>query len=150
MKRGKRLWVGAAAAGAIVAVALTASAMRPRCTQVAGDRQISIPLAQIARGAIAFFCYHDQAGDRVRFILARDQDGKVHSVLDACHRCYSYHEGYASSHGDLVCRYCGNRYKLKTMEKGQASCVPVSLPSRQRNGLIVVQVSDLKRGRALF
>lgn len=150
MMRGNRFWVGAATAGAIVALALSASALRPRCTQVGAAEHIDIPLSRLARGAIAFFCYHDQAGVRLRFILARDEDGKVHSVLDACRQCYSYHKGYTSSAGELVCRFCGNRYKLKTMEKGEASCVPVRLPSRQHDGLIEVRVSDLKQGRALF
>jgi hypothetical protein len=36
------------------------------------------------------------------------------------------------------------------MEKGQASCVPVSLPNRQHDGMIEVRVSDLKQERALF
>ena len=150
MKRAKRFWVIAASIGAIAAVALGASTMRPRCTRVSGDDRINIPLAQLARGAVSFFCYHDNAGDRLRFILARDEDGKVHAALDACRQCYTNHQGYTTSDGQLVCRFCGNRYNLRSMEKGQASCVPVSLPNRQHDGMIEVRVSDLKQGRALF
>jgi uncharacterized membrane protein len=150
MKRAKRFWVVAGSIGAIAAVALGGSAMRPRCTQVSGDDRVSIPLAQLARGAVSFFCYHDNAGDRLRFILARDEDGKVHAALDACRQCYTNHQGYTASDGQLVCRFCGNRYNLRAMEKGQASCVPVSLPNRQHDGLVEVRVSDLKQGRALF
>ena len=148
MRRAKRFWVVVVSVAAVAALAL--GTLRPRCTQVSGSESINIPLSQLARGAISFFCYHDSAGDRLRFILARDEDGKVHSVLDACHQCYSYHKGYTSSHGELVCRLCGNRYSLKAMEKGQASCVPVSLPSKQHDGLVEVKVADLKQGRALF
>lgn len=150
MTRAKRFWVIVAGTGAIIALTLGASAVRPRCTRVSGDERIKIPLAQLARGAIAFFCYHDSAGDRLRFVLARDEDGKVHAVFDACRQCYSYHKGYMSSGGELVCRFCGNRYNFKAMEKGQASCVPVSLPNRQHDGLIEVRVADLKQGRSLF
>ena len=148
--KAKRFWVVVASAGAVAALALGTSAMRPQCTEVSGSENIHIPLSQLARGAASFFCYNDSAGDRVRFILARDEDGNVHSALDACRQCYSYHQGYTSSKGELVCRFCGNRYKVSAMEKGRDSCVPVKLPNKQHDGLVEVKVADLKQGRSLF
>jgi uncharacterized membrane protein len=146
----RRFWVVAAASVAVIMLVLSSAAVRPRCTRVVGSDQVSVPLASLAHGAINFFCYDDPAGARLRFILARDEDGRVHSVLDACHQCSVYHKGYTASKGDLICRLCGNRYRIRAMEKGQASCVPVSLPFRERNGVVEVKVSDLKQGRSLF
>jgi len=148
--RARRLWIIATAGIAMIALLLGTSSLRPHCTPVSGIEQISIPLGQVGRGVSSFFCHRDEGGKRLRFILARDEEGNVHSVLDACRQCSSYHKGYASSDGDLVCRLCGNRYQLSAMEKGRASCVPVELPNRQHNGIVEIQVSDLKRGRALF
>jgi hypothetical protein len=59
-------------------------------------------------------------------------------------------QGYASSDGDLIWRLCGSRYKLSAMEKGRPSRVPVGLPNRQLDGIVEIQVSDLKREKALF
>lgn len=150
MRRARRFWILLATVGIVVALALGSSAMRPRCVAVDGEEAVSVPLARLARGAVSFFCYRDSAGARLRFILARDEDGKVHSVFDACRQCYSYQKGYTASRGDLVCRLCGNRYEIKSMEKGHASCVPINLPNRQHGDVVEVKVSDLKRGKALF
>ena len=61
-----------------------------------------------------------------------------------------YGEGYASSHGYLVCRYCGNRYKLDAMESGFVSCVPVKLPFQTTGHRVNINPADLERGRGLF
>jgi uncharacterized membrane protein len=123
--------------------------MRPRCVHVSGADRIEIPAAALARNAVSFFCY-DDGGDHLRFMLARDSGGVVHSAFDACNQCSGFHKGYAQSHGEVVCRFCGNKYPLRALEKGKASCVPVALPSREQDGTVEVTVADLKRGRDLF
>jgi uncharacterized membrane protein len=151
MRRAKRIWIGGVAVTAVLVLAVAIPALRPRCIQVAGDDRVLIPIADLARGAASFFCYRDAAGDHLRFILARDDEGHVHSVMDACHQCYNFHKGYAvSSNGEVVCRLCGNKYSLKGMEAGKASCVPVALPNRQHDGMVEVKVADLKQQRQLF
>jgi len=144
------MWFGIAALGAISAAVLAVPAMRPGCTAVTGSDRISVPLARLGTGAAAFFCYRDDAGERLRFVLARDDQGKVHSIIDACRQCGKFHEGYTSAGGELICRVCGNRYKLAQIEKGEASCVPLALPSRQDRDRIEVKVSDLKQVSRLF
>jgi uncharacterized membrane protein len=124
--------------------------MRPFCTAVGGNDRITIPLSQLTAGAVSFFCYHNAAGDRLRFILARDADGKVHSVVDACRQCGKFHEGYTTAHGELICRFCGNKYQVADIERGQASCVPLGLPSRQHSDHVEIRVSDLKQVSRLF
>jgi uncharacterized membrane protein len=124
--------------------------VRPQCTVLIGNDTLVIPGASLVRGAVRFFCYRDRAGERLRFILARDSDGNVHAVFDACRQCYKFHKGYSVLGGYLVCRLCGNRYALKEMQAGKASCVPVKLPLAQRGDSVEVKVVDLRRGRPLF
>jgi uncharacterized membrane protein len=151
MRRRKQIWIIAAAVTAIAVLLIIVPTMRPRCTQVSGADRIAIPLEKLARGAVSFFCYTDTAGARLRFILARDDEGKVHSVMDACRQCSSFHKGYASSaKGEVICRLCGNKYHLEALEAGKASCVPVALPNRQHDGIVEVNVADLKQGSSLF
>lgn len=141
-----------AIATAVVAAAVVASPLvRPQCTMLnGGDTTLVIPGSGLVRGAVRFFCYRDRAGERLRFILARDSDAGVHAVFDACRQCYKFHKGYSVSGGYLVCRLCGNRYALKEMQAGKASCVPVKLPLVQRGDKVEVRVADLRRGRSLF
>ena len=97
-----------------------------------------------------FFTYRDRAGDQIRFLLARDATGRIKGAFDACRTCYMHNMGYVSSHGDLICRYCGNRYKLEAMESGLASCVPMKLPLQVTNHTVNIKPADLERERGLF
>lgn len=111
---------------------------------------LTISIARLGSGEARLFCYHDRAGERLRFLLARGSDGKIRAVFDACRQCYKFHQGYETSHGMLICRLCGNRYPIDHMMKGEASCVPVSLPHHEDASRVEVKVSDLKSGASLF
>jgi uncharacterized membrane protein len=150
MKRSKKLFAAVVLLTIVAGVAVGVTSMRPRCTEVAGRALIDIPVSKLALGAIDFFCYHDSHGEQLRFILARDEAGKVHSVLDTCRQCGAFHKGYTASKYELICRLCGNRYKLNQIEAGKASCIPVGLATTQRNGVVEIKVSDLKQARQSF
>jgi uncharacterized membrane protein len=111
---------------------------------------VIIPTGTLDKEQVKFYSYRDRAGEELRFILARDSNGEVHAAMDACERCYMYHKGYIWSHGYLVCKFCGNRYKLQTMESGLASCVPVRLPIRVTSHNVNIKSADLEHKRGLF
>lgn len=123
---------------------------RPACTLLHGADALHINLKGLARGDVRAYCYQDPAGQRLRFLLARDSLGNIHTAFDACRRCYKYHDGYTWSHGYLICRWCGNRYRLKNMGVGKASCVPVALASKVHGKQVTIKVKDLEAGKWLF
>ena len=133
-----------------VAVSLSAMARAPEFTPVSANPSISIETNDLGRGDMRFFSYRDRAGDQIRFLLARDSTGRIKGAIDACQRCSMYRKGYVSSGGYLVCRYCGNRYKLEAMESGLASCVPVKLPFQMTGHTVTIKPADLERERGLF
>ncbi len=138
------------AAIAIVGLMIAGALAQPRCTMLSGDNTVSIPATSLPSGSAEFFCYRDPAGRKLRFILARASDGKLHSVMDACSQCYTFHKGFSASSKGLVCRLCGNRYPLDKMDQGKASCVPMAVPSREENGRITVRIADLEKMSWLF
>jgi uncharacterized membrane protein len=111
---------------------------------------VTIPLSRLVRGRAGFFCYRDHTGARIRFILARDEHDGVHLALDACEQCGRYHLGYKAGDDEILCRYCGNRYRLNEMEKGKASCIPVKLPYAQRGDNVEIKVLDIEKRQAQF
>jgi len=119
------------------------------CTPISGRDTLNILANQIAPNSVRFFCYDDD-GAQIRFLLARDPQGKLYSVVDACAQCYRYHKGYTFKNGFLVCRLCGNRYRLRSIATGDGSCVPIKLPSQNHDHAVTVHVSDLKANRWLF
>ena len=134
----------------VVVVLLSLITSSPHFIQVKANPSISIDADNLSPGDVRFFWYRDPAGDRIRFLLARDSTGRIKCALDACQRCYMYRKGYLSSRGNLVCRYCGNRYKLEAMESGLASCVPVKLPMQVSGHTVKIKPEDLERERGLF
>lgn len=154
MARGNTKFVGrtiiASAIISVAALALAAAAVGgPRFTHLSGRDSVAISGASLDKGSIRFFSYHDEADKEIRFILGRDQSGRVHGSFDACQRCARYGKGYTSSRGYLVCRFCGNRYRFDS-RTGIGSCAPVELPVHEAGNTITVDTTELKRQRSLF
>lgn len=135
---------------AAVAIAAVVPILRPRCTELRGDKTLTVSMARLQDGEARLFCYRDRGGERLRFLLASGDDGKVRAVFDACRQCYKFHQGYDVAHGMLICRLCGNRYPIDHMTDGEASCVPVSLAHHEDASKVEIKVSDLKSGASLF
>jgi uncharacterized membrane protein len=135
------------AAGAAASLIFIASS---DCTTVTGSDEVTVNVSAMRPGSARLFCYTDDAGKRLRFVLARGTDGKVRSVFDACRQCSAFHRGYRVEGGELICRACGNRYSIDRMTEGKASCVPVSLPHKDDSGIVHLKTADLKAGRGLF
>ena len=147
---GRLLLIAAIALVGLMA-SLAVVGIGPRTTQLAGNGVIAIASGDIKPGKVRFYSYQGTAGDKIRFLLSRDQTGEVRAAMDACQRCYSFHKGYtASSDGYLICRLCGNRYKLSDKTLGIASCNPVKLPIRKVGDTVQVNSSDLERNRSMF
>jgi uncharacterized membrane protein len=137
----------------IVAVSTTvlSEVMRgPHFIPVFGGDVITIDLHDIGPGSVNFYSYKDRAGAQLRFLLARDSRGELHGAMDACRRCYLYHKGYTASGGYLICRFCGNRYKLDAMSRGLSSCVPVDLPIQVKGQTAQIKRADLEREAGLL
>jgi len=120
------------------------------CTTVTGANEVVVNATAMRPGSARLFSYTDDAGKRLRFVLARGHDGKVRSVFDACSQCSAFHRGYRVDGDELICRECGNHYSVDRMTEGKASCVPVSLPHEDDSGIVRIKTADLKAGHALF
>ena len=105
----------------------------------------------LARGTAQKYCW--KLPDRpktVRFIVARQSDGAIKVVLDACRVCYLNNQGYRHARGGLVCRFCGNRYSIDSLNIGRMSCLPFKLPFELDRGLLKIKMSDLKANAGFF
>jgi len=134
-----------------IAAAVAAGPMfAPECIVANGTEIVTLSTNDLGRGSARFFCYRDHSGHLLRFVVARGDDGMIHSVFDACRQCYRFHKGYTVADGFLICRLCGNRYKLDEMRIGLASCQPVQLENSQSGEKVDVRVAALERGHFLF
>src|SRR6266436_3439740 len=79
----------------VIAGLLTNSLSHLSCTVLNGAATLTIKLGDLGPGTVRAFCYRDPAGRKLRFLLARDSSGRVHTVFDACGQCYKFHKGYS-------------------------------------------------------
>ncbi len=138
------------AALAVIGGMLTKSLFDLPCTLLNGAGTLTIKLDDLAPDTVHAFCYRDRAGQKLRFLLARDSNGKIYTVFDACEQCYKFHKGYSVTGGYMICRVCGNRYPIAKMNIGKASCVPVPLKSKTEHDESRIKVADVKAGKWLF
>jgi uncharacterized membrane protein len=135
----------------LVAAAIFANrSLKGPCTEVHGSKLVNLSLAELKAGTARTFCYRDPHGEVIRFIVARDADGTVHSAFDACRGCFEQQLGYRVSGTNMVCRFCNRRYPVKDMETGIDSCVPIRLPHAIVPDAVQIKVADLEAGRWLF
>jgi uncharacterized membrane protein len=120
------------------------------CRIVTGQDEVSVNVSAMRPGSAQLFCYTDDAGKKLRFLLARGTDGRMRSVFDACRQCFTFHRGYQVVGGDLICRVCGNHYRIDRMTEGKLSCVPASLPHNDASNTVRIKTADLRAGHALF
>lgn len=135
---------------AIGAALATGPMFAPTCTLANGADVVTVSTNDLSRGSARFFCYRNRSGQLIRFVLARGDDGVVRAVFDACRQCYRFHKGYTMADGFLICRLCGNRYRLDEMRVGLASCRPVGLENTEHGGKLEVRVAALEQGKTLF
>ena len=135
---------------AVAAISFAALGNEPTLIEVTGKGTISIPTASLRRGEAKFFLYKGDNGSRVKFIVARDETGRVEAAVDACERCAAYGQGYTSSKGYVTCRYCGNRYGLHSLSTGWGSCVPLKLNYVVRDDDVQIRTAELDRWRRVF
>jgi len=139
-------------AGAVLAVGVgfLIFTSTSNCRMVMGREAIDVNVSAMRPGSAQLFCYTDDAGKKLRFVLARGTDGKMRSVFDACRQCFTFHRGYQVVGGELICRVCGNHYRIDRMAEGKASCVPASLPHEEASGTVRIRTADLQAGHAFF
>jgi uncharacterized membrane protein len=147
-RRNRRIALVVLAIIAVSTTVLSRIIRGPHFIAVFGDDVITIDLHDLGPGSVNFYSYKNGAGTQLRFLLARDSHGALHGAMNACRRCYLYHKGYTSSGGYLVCRYCGNRYKLEEMSRGLSSCVPINIPVQVNGQTAQIKRADLEHEAA--
>ena len=115
------------------------------------DTAVKIPASQISSQAKWF--EYNSGGATIRFIAVKASDGTIRTAFDACDVCYAKKKGYRQEGNYLVCNNCGNRYAIDsigTENRNPGGCWPSYLPSKVENGNLVLQKSDLEKGRGKF
>ena len=112
---------------------------------------ISVPLEGI--GTQAKFFEYESGGKTVRFFAVKGSDGRIKTAFDACDVCFNSKKGYRQEGSNMICNNCGNKYPidgLGTENRNPGGCWPSYLPNNVVGSNIVIEKSDLEKGKAMF
>ncbi|MFH1587182.1 MAG: DUF2318 domain-containing protein [Candidatus Diapherotrites archaeon] len=112
---------------------------------------INVPLSSISAQAKWF--EYDSSGVKVRFFAVKAGDGSIKTAFDSCDVCYDSKKGYRQEGDNMVCNNCGNRYPISglgTENRNPGGCWPSFLPSKVVGDNVVIEKSELDKGRSRF
>jgi FTR1 family protein len=125
------------------------------------DGVVRIPIGELLDGALHRYRWSDEDGTQIRFFVLRTGTGTFATAFDACRACYNYGFYYLLD-GELICSVCEAPSELSKLavateeDESQSGsmeglgCAPLYLPSRLREGAVVVLVDDLKKNKKYF
>lgn len=115
-----------------------------------GPAVVRIPLVDLDGGQARFFDYTAGDNQQVRFFAMKSSDGVYRAALDACDVCWQAKKGYVQDGDDMVCRKCGRHFHSAKINEVMGDCNPMGLPRTIADGHLVIPVSGLEAGRAVF
>ena len=153
--RRERLWMGAVYVLSFIFITLvtaefiyskSVSALSPATEVTFSNRQVTIPLRQVADGDLHRFQAKEN-GVEVRFWLYQKPDGKVATVFDACSICGAV--GFYKHGNGVVCKNCSA--PINPQSVGTAGgCNPTPLKATQTADAIIIQEADVADGSRIF
>jgi FTR1 family protein len=126
--------------------ARTATALSPATPVEAAGTEVRIPLGGVNDGNLHRFSFTDE-NTSVRFIVIRQPDGQLATVLDACQICGP--EGYYQEGGNVICKNCAAAIYIPSIGL-PGGCNPVPIDSRLESEQLVIPVSELAGGKIFF
>ena len=109
---------------------------------------IAIDPAGLEPAVPVFHTYHYQ-GKNISYFVFKDHD-RVFAFFDACAGCYRHKRGYRYDDGDVICRYCSQKFPISRLEKGLGSCYPIRLGGWMENGKYLIPLSALESAANQF
>lgn len=121
---------------------------------------VRLSVASLLDGELHRFAWLDEDGTEIRFFALRT-GSTFSTAFDACRACYNYGFYYLLD-GELICSVCEAPSELSKLavaaetddaQSGSMEglgCAPLYLPSKIRDGSIVVTVADLKSNKKYF
>src|SRR5580658_2652018 len=153
--RRERLWMGAVYVLSFIFITLvtaefiyskSVSALSPATEVTFSNRQVTIPLRQVADGDLHRFQAKEN-GVEVRFWLYQKPDGKVATVFDACSICGAV--GFYKHGNGVVCKNCSAPINPQSVGT-PGGCNPTPLKATQTADAIIIQEADVADGSRIF
>ncbi len=109
----------------------------------------TIDASDIGKGEVRFF-RREAGGKPVVFMVARDEYGDIKTAFDACITCYPHKQGYRVQEDSVVCIYCGNTFRIESLDKGIGNCMPIKIEHTMDGVKVIIRQQDIDAGAKWF
>ncbi len=125
------------------------------------DGVIRIPVTDVLDGDLHRYVWVDPDSVRIRFFVLKSGTSSFRTAFDACRACFNYGFYYLKE-GELICSVCEAPTEMTNLavaaetEDDQSGsmegvgCAPLYLPSNVREGLVMVNVENLRKNKKYF
>ena len=117
---------------------------------VSAGNDVALPIAAFSDGRARYYRYTTTGGRQVKFFVMRSSDGVIRAAFDACDTCYRERKGYHQEGDDMVCNFCGRRFRSVDINVLQGGCNPVPLERGVVGDQIVMKAASLELGTTYF
>jgi len=132
----------------ILAFIFYACSAKPSYPEVQAQGEvIKLDIRAFKEAEPVFYSYMHR-GKRIDFFVLA-MNGTIQSYFDACARCYPKKMGYQHIDGKLLCRACGMRFSLDSLD-GIGSCYPIPLKGRVEGENYIIDKKDIIKGAGYF
>jgi len=116
------------------------------------DTDIIIPISEISETAKFYPVIID--GTRLEVIAVKAPDGSLRTAFNACQVCYASGRGYYKQQGAvLICRNCGNRFRMNQVGIVSGGCNPIPITAKDKkvtDKSIIISKEFLKEAKGIF
>ncbi len=109
----------------------------------ANGGRLVIPIQQFEPEEFHRYAYADDEGHDIRFVVFKDEGGRIKAAYDACILCGT--KGYLKQGKELICLACGAAIYAQTVGRS-GGCNPIPLAYSIAGGTLVVSVDTLLHG----
>jgi len=101
-------------------------------------------------GKARHFVYKTEDGVAIRYFILKSSDSVFRVAFDACDVCWQENKGYSQKGDFMVCNNCGKRFPSTRINEIRGGCNPAPLNHKVENGSVIIQVTDLLKGKRYF
>lgn len=113
-------------------------------TLLAAERVVHLDQAKLMPAQLQMF-EEEVSGQKVRFVVQRTLDNKVHVALATCRACYHSMNPHYTRKGKMICGKCNMPMQLESaMERdGNNRCTLPEIPHQESVRDVTVHIRDV-------
>lgn len=114
------------------------------------DGSLSLDIHDLQPSQVRFYRFLNSGNQEVKFLVGKDEQGKVHVAFDASESDYKRKRGFRHQGEWLVNNKCDTAIRLREVSNGRGGCAPVPLVHQLAGDRVLLHETDILAGWRYF